>query len=137
MPGLKEKTKNKNQFEIWAEGCGAIWQHQQNYPNTSKASRVLFSFRSVTICELNTWNAPFKLIQTNTLSFGVFPWNKNQGTVERSYSVWTQYCKGCRIILEGKAFFEEGRCVIKGSLSSTRGKPAFGIELFWEMFREN
>lgn len=46
----KEKEKKKKRFEIWAEGCGAIWQNKQNYPNTSKTSRVRFSLCSVTIC---------------------------------------------------------------------------------------
>lgn len=48
--GLKKKKKR---FEIWAEGCGAIWQHKQNYPNTSETSGIHFSLCSVTICELN------------------------------------------------------------------------------------
>lgn len=45
--------KKKKRFEIWAEGCGAIWQHKQNYPNTSETSGIHFSLCSVTICELN------------------------------------------------------------------------------------
>ena len=32
----------RERFKIWAEGCGAIWQHKQNYLNTSETSSMHF-----------------------------------------------------------------------------------------------
>lgn len=71
MCGLKSKCKTKNPTgKIWnmGRGCGAIWQHTQNYPNTSKTSRTRASLRSGSICERRTWGAAFKSGQAGSLS---------------------------------------------------------------------
>lgn len=82
---------NEKKIEIWAEGCGAIWQHKQNYLNTSETSRVRFSVSPCfqwphvsSTCEKlpSRW---FKQALCLLVS-SVFPGNKNLGSSERSYS---------------------------------------------------
>ena len=65
-----------------------------------------FSLLSVTTCELNMWEAPFEMIQTGSLSFGLqcVSWKQKPGVLGEELQwgpcrVWIQYCKGCRSTL--------------------------------------
>lgn len=71
-----------------------------------------YFFCSVTICELNTWEAPFKLIQTFCLlASSVFSWNRNQRTLERSYNeIPTEFEPNISKVVEWKNFWRRKMC---------------------------
>lgn len=129
----------------WPKEKKMIWNMSRGvvpYGRTNKITQTLqkqagYFFCSVTICELNMWEAPFKLIQTLCLlASSVFSWNKNQGTLERSYNeIPTGSKPNISKVVEGKNFWRRKMCNKKNL--STRNKPTVGIELFWELFRKN
>lgn len=131
----KEKKKKK----IWNTGRG-VWYHmaaQTQLPKHFKNKQGTFLFPLSNHMWAQHVRSSLQVGSDRLFVFWllvVFSW---KGVTVRSLQGKNQYHRSCRTILEVNEFFEEERCVIQESFSSTRGKPAFGMELFWELFRGN
>lgn len=91
----------RERFKIWAEGCGAIWQHKQNYLNTSETSSMHFLVSQKQAACVSWFLPAFSnhmwaqhvrsSLRVDSdrlclLASSVFPGNKNLGSLERSYN---------------------------------------------------
>ena len=139
------KEKKKKRFEIWAEGCGAIWQPETKLPKHFKNKQGAF----LPLFSHHMWAQHVRSslqVDSNRLFVfwppSVFPWNKNQRSLERRSSEVpagseSNTAKLVELFLKWKNFRKKEDDGRKKESLPSRGKLAFNIRLLWELLIEN